>query len=118
MMLFQKALFLAKAFPKIDKNSNFLLNFHQKFFKIFSKFCQRIVFFVQTRENGFLNFLLQNRRKYSIFAIFLRIFLQIFENSQASRGLRPGPLTGPAITVNPLKFFPAYASGLSSAIFI
>ena len=30
MMLFPKALFLATTFPKIDKNSIFLMNFYQK----------------------------------------------------------------------------------------
>ena len=57
MALFPNGLFLATAFPKIAKNSIFLLNFYQKFSK-FSKISKQFVFFVQTREkltHGFLN---------------------------------------------------------------
>ena len=50
MRLFPKALFLATPFPKIDKNSFFLLNFHQNF-QNFLKNSQLVVFFVQTRKN-------------------------------------------------------------------
>ena len=49
MMLFPVALFLATAFPKIDKNSIFLMNFYQNF-QNFLKISQQFVFFVQTRE--------------------------------------------------------------------
>ena len=38
MMLFPKVPFLATTFPKIDKNSNFRLNFHQKFPKFSQNF--------------------------------------------------------------------------------
>ena len=38
MMLFPKALFLATTFPKLDKNSIFLINFDQKI----SKFSQNL----------------------------------------------------------------------------
>ena len=38
-------------------------------------------------------------------AIFLRNFLQLFENSPASGGSAPGPPTRPAITLNPRNFF-------------
>ena len=38
MMLFPKVLFLATTFPKIVKNSMFLLNFYQKFSKISQNF--------------------------------------------------------------------------------
>ena len=38
MMLFPKAPFLATTFPKIGKNSIFLLNFYQKFSKISQNF--------------------------------------------------------------------------------
>ena len=38
MILFPKALFLAKTFPKIVKNEVFLLNFYQKFSKISQNF--------------------------------------------------------------------------------
>ena len=44
-MLFLKALFLAKAFPQIVKNSIFQLNFHRK-----CSNSQQFGFFVQTRQ--------------------------------------------------------------------
>ena len=47
MVLFPKALFLATTFPKLAKNSIFLLNFFQKFLKV----SQQFVFFVQTAKN-------------------------------------------------------------------
>ena len=46
VVLFKKGLFLATSFPKIVKNSNFLLNFHPKFSKFSQNFQQ--VCFVQT----------------------------------------------------------------------
>ena len=49
MMLFPKALFLATPFPKIDKNSIFLMNLYQKFHN-FLKISQQFAFFVQTGE--------------------------------------------------------------------
>ena len=49
MMLFPKALFLATNFPKIDKNSIFLLNFYKNF-QNFLKISKQFAFFVQTRE--------------------------------------------------------------------
>ena len=57
MVLFPKALFLATTFPKVGKNSIFLLNFYQKFSKLL-KISKPFVFFVQTREkvtHGLLN---------------------------------------------------------------
>ena len=42
MILFPKALFVVTTFPKIDKN--FLLNFHQKNFKLFSKLPNKLCF--------------------------------------------------------------------------
>ena len=50
MMLFPKALFLATTFPKIDKNSIFLLNSYQKFLKISQRF-QTICMFRQNARN-------------------------------------------------------------------
>ena len=44
MMLFPKDLFLATAFPKIDKNSSFLMNFYQKISR-FSQHFRRICIF-------------------------------------------------------------------------
>ena len=79
MMLFPKFLFFATNFPKNRYKFNFSIEFSSKRFKIFSKFPQPIVFFVQTRENlthGFVIYL-QNRRKYSSFCNFLR---ELFEN--------------------------------------
>ena len=55
MMLFPKALFLATSFPKIDKNSIFLMNFYQKIIN-FLKISKQFVFFVQTREKLTLDF--------------------------------------------------------------
>ena len=49
MMLFPKALFLVRTFPKIVKKFKFPIEFSSKIFKIFSKFPNN-VFFIQTRE--------------------------------------------------------------------
>ena len=81
MMLFPKALFLSTTLPKIDKNSIFLLNFHQNF-QNFLQISKQFVVFVQTRQKltqGF-EISLKNRQKYCIFEICLRDLLKIFEN--------------------------------------
>ena len=79
MMLFPKALFLATTFPKVAKNSIFLLKLYQKFSK-FSQNLQSV--FVLTRER--LTHCLFNSLKTMLnngfIAIFLRDFLKIFEN--------------------------------------
>ena len=57
LVLFPKALFLAPTFPKVTKNSIFLLNIYAKF-QNFLKISKQFVFFVQTREkltHGLLN---------------------------------------------------------------
>ena len=96
MMLFPKALFLATTFPKIDKNSIFLMNFYQKiskipnnaFFSIFSrkllkmlsKIPQRIMVLVKTLENltqAFEIFLKIDQNK-AFFVLFSKKFLKIF----------------------------------------
>ena len=77
-MLFPKALFLATAFPKIDKNSVLLLNFYQKC-QNFLKISQQFVFIVKTREKltlSFLNFV-ENRLKLFMFLLF---YQENFEN--------------------------------------
>ena len=50
MILFPKALFLATTFPKIVKNSIFLLNFYQKFSKISQNFPKIRIFRPNTRK--------------------------------------------------------------------
>ena len=50
MMLFPKALFLAKAFPKIDKNSNFLMSFYQKISKFSLNFTTICIFRPNARK--------------------------------------------------------------------
>ena len=64
MMLFPKALFLATTFPKIDKNSIFLLNLYQKFSKFSQNFQTICIFRPNTRKINawFLNFV-ENRLK-------------------------------------------------------
>ena len=64
MMLFPKAKFLATSFPKIDKNSIFLMNFYQKI-QNFINISQQFVFFVQTREKLTMGFQIfaENRPK-------------------------------------------------------
>ena len=54
MVLFPKALFLATTFPKLAKNSIFLLKFYQKFQKV----SQQFVFFVQTAKNEHMGLLI------------------------------------------------------------
>ena len=58
MMLFPKALFLAATFPKIDKNSNFLMNFDQKISKFSQNFPTICIFRPNARKinAGFLKF--------------------------------------------------------------
>ena len=74
MVLFPKALFLATTFPKLLKNSIFLLNFYQNFLKI----SKQLVFFVQMREKvaGFVEFFW----KYAKVMHFKQFFKEIFEN--------------------------------------
>ena len=50
MVLFPKALFLVTNFPKIVKNSIFLLNFHQKFSKVSQYFPTNCVFRPDTQK--------------------------------------------------------------------
>ena len=102
MMLFPKALVFARAFPKIDQNSIFLLNFHHKlqnFLKISPTNC---VFRPNARRfnTGFIFW------KQAKIMQFLRIF-KIFPNSENSPAsqkiLRCRPYE--AITSNPPKMF-------------
>ena len=50
MMLFPKALFLATTFPKIDKNSTFLMNFYQKISKFSENFPTICIFRPNARK--------------------------------------------------------------------
>ena len=50
MVLFPKALFLATTFPKVAKNSIFLLNFYQKFSKFSQNFQNNCVFRPNARK--------------------------------------------------------------------
>ena len=50
MMLFPKALFLATTFPKIDKNSIFLVHFYQKISKISQNFPTICIFRPNARK--------------------------------------------------------------------
>ena len=75
----------------------FSIEFSSKIYKIFSKNSQPVAFFIQTRKNVMHTFesFLKNMLKQCIFAIFLKNFLQIFENSPAPRWLRsPDNLQG------------------------
>ena len=58
MMLFSKALFFATTFPKIDKNSIFLVNFCQKISKFSRNFPTICIFRPNARKSnaGFLKF--------------------------------------------------------------
>ena len=97
MMLFPKFLFLATNFPKIDKNSIFQLNFHQNFSKFSQIFPKQLCFSCKRAKikRMVLKFFCKIGENTTFFAIFLRNFLQIFENSPASGGLRlPDPLRG------------------------
>ena len=57
-MLFPKALFLAAIFPKIVKNSMFLLNYHQKIPKFSQNIPTIYIFLPNARKinAGFLKF--------------------------------------------------------------
>ena len=102
--------FLEK-YAKIVNFSKFSLEISLKFSKISQNF-QKSEVFVQTREiltHGLLN-LLKNMQLH-FFLIFFRNF---FANFRKFSGVReappPGPPTRPAITLNPPKIFPAYAT--------
>ena len=58
MMVFPKALFLATTFPKIDKNSIFLMNFYQKISKFSQNFQTIYIFRPNARKSnaGFIKF--------------------------------------------------------------
>ena len=89
MMLFSKALFFSTPFPKIVKNSIFLLNFYFKKFTSFSK-CPKICIFRPnprkiTRD---LLRLLEKLAKIMQFCNCLTNFWKTFENSPASWVLR------------------------------
>ena len=104
MILFSKALFLATTFPKIVKNSIFLLNYYQIFSKI-SKNFPTIVFVVQGREKSkhcLLNYL-KNMLKECIICYFLKKFCENFRKFSGVRGGAPppDPLRG-----RPPKMFP------------
>ena len=64
MMAFQKALFLATNFPKIDKNSIFLMNFYLKNSKFSQNFPTICIFRPNARKinDEFLNFV-ENKLK-------------------------------------------------------
>ena len=86
MMLFPNALFLATTFPKIVKNSIFLMKFYQNFSKISQIFPTICVFPPKARKiNAWFVKFFENY----VIAIFLRNFLKIFENSPASGGSAP-----------------------------
>ena len=76
MVLFPKALFLATTFPKLSKNSIFLLNFYQKFSKISHSF-PTICIFRPNGEKGthrFVNIF----EKYAQIVDFLQFYSEIF----------------------------------------
>ena len=78
MMLFQRALFLT-TFPKIDKNSMFLMNFYQKISK-FSQNSPKICIFRRNARKinaAFLKFCCE-WAKIMHFCYFLKKFLKIF----------------------------------------
>ena len=78
MRIFQRALFLATTFPKIVRNSIFLVNFPHSF-KIISQNSQQFGRFVQTRGKinaGFLKFG-ENRLKSCIFQFSFEIFSKL-----------------------------------------
>ena len=72
MVLFSKALFLVTLLPKI----NFSIEFSSKTFKIFSKVPNNLRFSCVL----FLRIFWKIRKNNSIVAIYLRIFLNIFEH--------------------------------------
>ena len=95
-MLFPKALFLVTNFPKIVKNSIFLLNFHWKLSNFSRNFPTICVFRPNTRKiNAWFVKLFEKYVKIMHFSNFLKKFLKISENSPASGGgSAPGPPGG------------------------
>ena len=78
MMLFPKALFLATTFPKLDKNSIFLMNFQQKISKFSQNFPKICVFRPKAQTSNAFFYFLNNMLKSFIFAIFLGKFFTKF----------------------------------------
>ena len=78
MVLFPKALFLATTFPKLAKNSIFLLNFYQKFSKFSQNFQTISIFRPNARKSntGFVNFFW----KYAKVMHFKQFLKKFFEN--------------------------------------
>ena len=98
---------LATAFPKIIKNSIFLLNFYQKISKISQNFQIFRVFRPNVRKiNACFLKLFSTYAKNSLVAILCRILLTFFQNSQASMG--GGALcTRTPYEANPLECSPS-----------
>ena len=93
MVLFPKALVLVTDFPKIVKNSNFLLNFHQKFSNFSQNFKTICIFRPNARKiNAWFVKFLEKYAKIKHFRNFLKKFLKIFEDSPALGG--PDPQRG------------------------
>ena len=88
MMLFPKFLFLAITFPKIDKNSTFPLNFHQKLSKFSQIFPKQLCFSSKRAKiwRMVLKFFCKIGENTTFFAIFFRNFLEIFENNFVKGG--------------------------------
>ena len=84
MVLFPKALFLATTFPKLSKNSIFLLNFYQKFSK-FSKNFQTISIFrpnARKSNTGFVKFFWKYAKVMHCKQFFKEIFWKFYKISQ------------------------------------
>ena len=77
-MLFPKALFLATTFPKIVKNSIFILNFYQKFSKFSQNFSTICVFRPNARK--FNSWVVKFFEKYAKIMYFCDFLKKSFEN--------------------------------------
>ena len=108
MMLFPRALFVATIFPKIDKNSLFLLNFHLNFVKVSPTNC---VFRQNARKfnAGFLNFFWKIGENNAFLQFSKGIFANLRKFSGV-RGLRPRTPYEAGHNLEPPKFFSAYAT--------
>ena len=108
MMLFPKALFLARKFPKIDTNSIFLLNFHQKFSNSSQIFPNQFPNFCPNARKCNAEF--SNIFKIGLNSAFCNFLKEFFANVRKFSGVwgggsAPGPPTRPAITLKPPENF-------------
>ena len=113
MILFPKARFLAKTSPKIDKNSIFLLNFHQRFPKLSQNLSSICSFRPNARKiNAWFVKSFENYAKIMQFCNFRKNSFANFRKFTGVLGLRPRTPYEAGHNLEPPEICPAYATGV------